>query len=278
MKLIAFISVVMANRNTCQRNLPGKRWNCAVDDVTGVNVCARNACQHNLLYRKGCFCDGQNECSWQWLSPENCPDHLRSTFAPAQPSGIERRRKKKIRGCNSFDIQDGWHCSKPNFQKNTVCHKRCVNFGVAFKRCKCPRGNPKAPCKWLRKTTNKECFKPTKPDPAREMINLSLNQPSKLPSSFLRDFVDAADGLFEYDEEVTTTGSTTASTASTTTIQVKTPKVKSPPKEAPKTEGGLSAAVHKATTQINEWVAFLQELLHFDQLTVISIDSGTMKE
>ena len=110
------------------------------------------------------------------------------------------------------------------------------------------------------------------------MINLSLNQPSKLPSSFLRDFVDAADGLFEYDEEVTTTGSTTASTASTTTIQVKTPKVKSPPKEAPKTEGGLSAAVHKATTQINEWVAFLQELLHFDQLTVISIDSGTMKE
>ena len=110
------------------------------------------------------------------------------------------------------------------------------------------------------------------------MINLSLNQQSKLPSAFLRDFVDAADGLFEYDEEVTTTGSTTTSTASTTIMRVKAPIVESPPKEAPKRKGAISEAVHKATSQINEWVAFLQELLHFDQLTVISIDSGTMKE
>lgn len=276
MKLTALFSVVMANRDTCEKNLPEQRWNCSIDDVTGVNVCTRNACQHNVVYRKGCFCDSENVCTWQWLSPENCPDHLRSTFVPRQPTGISRR-KKKVRGCNSFDISDGWHCSKGSFQKNTICHKRCVNFGVAFKRCKCPRGNPKQPCKWLRKTTNKECFKPLKPDQTREMINLSLNQPSKLPSAFLRDFVDAADGLFEYDEEVTTTGATTASTASTT-IQMKEPNVETPPKDAPKTEGGLSAAVHKATTQINEWVAFLQELLHFDQLTVISIDSGTMKE
>lgn len=110
------------------------------------------------------------------------------------------------------------------------------------------------------------------------MINLSLNQPSKLPSTFLRDFVDAADGLFEYDAEETTTGTTTASTAATTTAKIDMPEEKAAPKELPKTQHGLSAAVHKAQTQINEWVGFLQQLLHFDQLTVISIDAGTMKE
>jgi len=277
MKLLNVLPIVLVAAQDCQsRGLPADRWNCGADDVTGVNVCSRTTCQHNILYRKGCYCDDSGKCFWEWLSPNACPESMKPVVSVTPSKDIGRRRKKKTRSCPAFDTTDGWHCSKSGFQKNTVCHKRCVNFGVAFKRCRCPRGRPLQPCKWSRKTTNKECFTNLSPDPAREMINLSLNKPSKLPSAFLRDFVDGE--TFEYDTEETTTETTTASTAATTTLKLDMPKEKKVPKELPKTQSGLSAAVHKAQNQINEWVGFLQQLLHFDQLTVISIDKGTMKE
>ena len=188
--------------------------------------------------------------------------------------------------CRPFDMTEGieasrfstghadfnWKCNKNNFSKNTICERRCYNFGVAVKRCRCPRGRPHQPCRWMRYRANPKCFVQVKPNPVRDMINLSLNQQSKLPSSFLRDFVP---GDVEYEEELTTTGSTTMST---TTYEAPKETFEQKPKEMPKTETALSQAVHKATHQINEWVHFLQELLSFDQLTVISIDSGLMKE
>ena len=214
---------------------------------------------------------------------------MKPTIQPKNDVDIGRRgkkTKKNLRQCRPFDMTEGsteasrfspdaakynWKCNKSGLTKNTICERQCYNFGVAVKRCKCTRRRSHQPCRWVRYRANENCFVKLTPDPVRDMINLSLNQQSKLPASFLRDFVP---GDIEYEEELTTTGSTTMST---TTYEA--PKETfTEAKEVPKTDSALSKAVHKATHQINEWVHFLQELLSFDQLTVISIDSGLMKE
>ena len=214
-----------------------------------------------------------------------------------KPKGQKKPKKPKIRGkCNSFNAAaEGWHCTKDDFVRNTVCSKLCNNFGVAFKRCRCQR-NSKIPCRWVRKTTNAKCFlPPANPNPVRDNLNFALNGPLRpptlgqglgpgltggMPSAFLRDFVDAAEEIFDYDEEEATT--TTASTTYTTTTDekavLKEPVKLTPPKNVPSQGSALQAAVNMAGNQINEWVDFLKELLHFDQLTVIAIDSGTLKD
>ena len=64
----------------------------------------------------------------------------------------------------------------------------------------------------------------------------------------------------------------TTTTATTTTIEPDVqPEV--PELNVPEQQSQLDLARDK----ISHWVDFLKNLLHFDQLTVISVDSGTMK-
>lgn len=62
MKLLNALPIVLvtAQDGQCRNMLSSDRWNCGADDVTGVTVCARNSCTHNVLYRKGCYCDEAN--------------------------------------------------------------------------------------------------------------------------------------------------------------------------------------------------------------------------
>ena len=62
MKLLNVLSpiVQLVTAQDCRNMLSADRWNCGADDVTGVKVCSRNTCQHNVLYRKGCYCDEEN--------------------------------------------------------------------------------------------------------------------------------------------------------------------------------------------------------------------------
>lgn len=55
MKLTTLLPITIFAQKTC-KDLSTERWNCAVDDVTGVNVCSRTRCFHGVVYRKGCNC------------------------------------------------------------------------------------------------------------------------------------------------------------------------------------------------------------------------------
>ena len=67
---------------------------------------------------------------------------------------------------------------------------------------------------------------------------------------------------------------TTTTTGTTTEVQ---PEVPAEETGSDSNSFNFESAVTQARDKISHWVDFLKNLLHFDQLTVISVDSGTMK-
>ena len=247
-------------------------WNCTEDDV-----CTHKFCRDGFHNVKGCRCTTTG-CRRYIMAPTPCKNANGS-----DSTELGKRRKKSKKFCKKFDLGERgpnqWFCSSDpsdNFGKGTVCTRTCYNWGVAIRRCQCQRKGKK--CIWRRRYSNNACFK-IPSGGTREEMNL-FNRPegaNQLPLHFLRDFVSE---LADYNDEEATTFSTTTDFDTEDPLQL--PEIKPLPIEEVKhpshpSTTALQAAVETAGAQINEWVEFLKELLHFNQLTVIAIDSGTLK-